>query len=322
MSEELAVIENTFQALSVHRDPNVVLEEARVAAKALTTVIESKKKKVVFNGETYLENEDWLTVARFYGVTSRIRSTNFIEYGDVRGFEATAEAFLLGPNGGEVISSSEAMCLNDEPNWAKKPLFQLRSMAQTRASSRVLRQVFGWVVVLAGYKATPAEEMDGQASAQPRGRQSKPQQSVGDTMCSECRQVNGHHHLCKYFKGSPNVAAAPVQPTPTPAIPEPSQATVEPKQGHQRVACKVVGLQVRKAKPLRIYTFNSNEGTWDASCFHESLYPALDKASGQFAIIDISVKRKDGRDYTNVEALIELNGLPYVGSEPADAEKW
>lgn len=155
---------------------------------------------------------------------------------------------------------------------------------------------------------------------------------VGDVVCADCRATNGHLSSCKYhasWKASlqPNaaaqpVAAAPVQPTPTPTTPAPSQATVEPKQGHQRVACKVVGLQVRKAKPLRIYTFNSNEGTWDASCFHESLYPALDKASGQFAIIDISVKNKGGRDYTNVEALIELNGLPYVGSEPADAEKW
>jgi hypothetical protein len=34
-------------------------------------------------------------------------------------------------------------------------------MAQTRASSKALRQAFAWVAVLAGYAATPAEEMDG-----------------------------------------------------------------------------------------------------------------------------------------------------------------
>lgn len=39
------------------------------------------------------------------------------------------------------------------------PLFQLASMAQTRANSKVLRNVLSWVVVLAGYKPTPAEEM-------------------------------------------------------------------------------------------------------------------------------------------------------------------
>lgn len=40
------------------------------------------------------------------------------------------------------------------------PLFQLASMAQTRANAKVYRNVLSWVVVLAGYKPTPAEELD------------------------------------------------------------------------------------------------------------------------------------------------------------------
>lgn len=39
------------------------------------------------------------------------------------------------------------------------PLFQLRSMAQTRAGGKAFRNAFAWVVVLAGYKPTPAEEL-------------------------------------------------------------------------------------------------------------------------------------------------------------------
>lgn len=148
-------------SLIVVRNPTTVLKEAMKAAEALKKVIDAKERQVRFNGETYLENEDWLTIARFYGVTSRIRSTRFVTYGEgeysVRGFEATAEAYLVERD--RVISMAESMCLSDESNWKSKPLFQLRSMAQTRASSRVLRAVFGWVVVLAGYKPTPAEEM-------------------------------------------------------------------------------------------------------------------------------------------------------------------
>lgn len=45
------------------------------------------------------------------------------------------------------------------------PLFQLKSMAQTRACAKVLRNVLAWVVVLAGYRPTPAEELDGMASS-------------------------------------------------------------------------------------------------------------------------------------------------------------
>lgn len=158
---QLITVPPPQDSLMFLRDPNVVLKEAGKAAAALKKVIDAKPKQIKFNGEIYLENEDWLTVARFYGVTSRIRSTTYVQFGEgdytARGFEAIAEAYHIESE--RVLSMAESMCLSDEKTWITKPLFQLRSMAQTRASSRVLRQVFGWVVVLAGYKPTPAEEM-------------------------------------------------------------------------------------------------------------------------------------------------------------------
>jgi len=48
------------------------------------------------------------------------------------------------------------------------PFFQLASMAQTRACAKVLRNVLAWVVVLAGYKPTPAEELP-HAEEKPNG---------------------------------------------------------------------------------------------------------------------------------------------------------
>ena len=48
------------------------------------------------------------------------------------------------------------------------PLFQLRSMAQTRACAKALRNVLAWVVVLAGYRPTPAEELDGKTTEEPQ----------------------------------------------------------------------------------------------------------------------------------------------------------
>ena len=51
------------------------------------------------------------------------------------------------------------ICSSDEPNWRGKPEFQLASMAQTRAAGKVLRLLLGWIVTLAGYEPTPAEEM-------------------------------------------------------------------------------------------------------------------------------------------------------------------
>lgn len=176
-SRELTIQSKDILALG--RAPDVVLEEAHKAAAALTKVIEAKPKKVVLNGKTYLQFEDWQTLGRFYGVTAIVLDTKYVEFGEdderTRGFESRAQALLVGTN--QVISAAEAMCLDDEQNWGyretrngkvKVPLFQLKSMAQTRACAKALRNVLAWVVVLAGYQATPAEEMPGnEDTAQP-----------------------------------------------------------------------------------------------------------------------------------------------------------
>jgi hypothetical protein len=144
--------------LKLQRAPEEVLREATLAAQALADVIESNPHKVVINGKTFLTYEDWLTVARFFGITVAARATDYIEQGRARGYECHAEAIRAD---GQVISAAQAMCMDDEQKWSDKPLYQLRSMAQTRAQAKALRNVLAWVVRLKGYSPTPAEEMDG-----------------------------------------------------------------------------------------------------------------------------------------------------------------
>jgi hypothetical protein len=152
-------------------------------------VISKKKKPVIMNGEQYLEFEDWQTLGRFYGVTARVRETRPLTMGSAQGFEATAEAVRAD---GMVISAADAMCMNDEDKWGMRakyewkdgekvqvgevptPFYQLRSMAQTRACAKALRNVLAWVVVLAGYKPTPAEEMAGVEAGNERNEPSCP----------------------------------------------------------------------------------------------------------------------------------------------------
>jgi hypothetical protein len=157
MENEIEVYEGGD--IAINRPPEQVLDEASKAAKALQGVIEQKKDVVKMNGKVYLTFEDWQTLAKFYGLTVGVDSTEYIEYGDVRGFEATA---IVKDSTGRNVSRAEAMCLNDEKNWKSKPLFQLKSMAQTRACAKALRNVLSFVAVLAGYAGTPAEEMTGE----------------------------------------------------------------------------------------------------------------------------------------------------------------
>ena len=198
MSSNAMQVYDSSAPITLWKEPEEVLAEARKAATALMSVMNQKQHKVVFNGETYLEREDWGTVARFYGCTAKVTETHYVEFGDVRGFEATA--VCLDRDLRE-IGRAESMCLSEEKSWGEvaeyewqdvldekgkkiwdqtlrngkggykarkvevgkvsKPLFQLRSMAQTRAEAKVLKSIFGWIVVLAGYRPSVAEEMTG-----------------------------------------------------------------------------------------------------------------------------------------------------------------
>jgi hypothetical protein len=184
-----------MESLSMPRAPEIVLQEAAKAAQALREVIERKPNKCVINGKTFLQFEDWQTLGRFYGVTAAARSTAYIEQGRVRGYECHAEAIRAD---GQVISAAQAMCLDDESKWADKPLFQLRSMAQTRAQAKVLRNVLAWVVVMAGYAPTPAEEMDGGRSAAVQSGGKLPKNRL-EEMLSEIRHAPTLEQLRKIY---------------------------------------------------------------------------------------------------------------------------
>ena len=90
------------------------------------------------------------------------------------GYVYVAEA-LLAYGGREY--RAYGICASDEPNWRGKPEFQLASMAQTRAAGKVLRLLLGWVVTLAGYEPTPAEEVV-EDSATDRGNAGDAQQQA------------------------------------------------------------------------------------------------------------------------------------------------
>lgn len=181
--------------LHITRAPKEVLESAREAAAALKEVISHKLKKVVFNGEQYLQYEDWQTIGGFFGCSPATGDAELVQIDGVPGFKAKAR--VIDANGIEV-STAEAYCMKDEYNWKSKPFFQLASMAQTRAGAKALRNKFAWVAVLAGYSPTPAEEVvpDEEQEAVP--------------VCPECKKTDavikgkaeyGGGYLCFKKKG-------------------------------------------------------------------------------------------------------------------------
>lgn len=145
--------------LVLEGDPQAQLAFAKKAADALMSWVAQKPKKVMIRGEQFLEFGDWQIIGRFYGATVGVEWSRPI----TKGWEARAVVY----RNGEVISGAEAMCTRDERNWKDRDEFMLKSMAQTRASAKALRQAFGWVAELAGMRSTPAEEMGEQYDQTP-----------------------------------------------------------------------------------------------------------------------------------------------------------
>lgn len=158
VQQQVAVVE-TPKDLAV--DPEVALAGAQKAARALLTIV-SQKRQIVINGKHYLTFEDWQTIGRFYGVTVGVASTDKTD----NGYEARAVVYNRK---GAVISAAESICTRSERKWQERDEYAIKSMAQTRACAKALRNVLAWVAVLAGFEGTPAEEIgriNGVASAQ------------------------------------------------------------------------------------------------------------------------------------------------------------
>lgn len=165
----------------VMRSPDTVIAEAKAVATALRRQADELGLYKQIGDSKHLLIEGWLLVGHMFRVTPRVRETNFLDFGSVRGFEAVAEAVHV-PSG-SVVGQASAMCLNDEDRWDVRPKYdyvngkrtlvgttpvplqQIRSMAQTRACSKVMSTVFKHIAKMGGFAGTPAEEMRGDEKA-------------------------------------------------------------------------------------------------------------------------------------------------------------
>jgi hypothetical protein len=148
-------------------DPRVALERMADVATALVDVIDTKKLYAGISGKKHITVEGWTTLGGMLGVVPVVTGTRPNDTGD--GIVATVEARTLD---GRVVGAAEGECSRAESKWKNRDPFAIRSMAQTRAISRALRAPLGQIIVLAGYEATPAEEMP--ADEEPPRQRSSP----------------------------------------------------------------------------------------------------------------------------------------------------
>ena len=141
---------------TVEIKPNQVIIDAQTKADSLYAVVEKQHLFMQIHDKKYLTVEAWEILGRFCDLTATVEWVKSVELWEAQGFEARV---VVTDNRGKVVSVAESMCLNDEPNWKGKPIFQLKSMCQTRAMSKAYRMCLSFIVSLAGYSPTPFEEM-------------------------------------------------------------------------------------------------------------------------------------------------------------------
>ena len=155
MTSEIAVIEG--------RDisPMDLLEAGQAQAQALMEFARRADAIVTINGNEYVKVEGWCLIGKANNTHAATEWTRPVlnDSGDVIAYEAKVTLM----KDGAVVGSAISECGMDE-NVAKGRRDRsghnaAKSMAQTRATSKAFRMSFSWVAVLAGYKATPAEEM-------------------------------------------------------------------------------------------------------------------------------------------------------------------
>lgn len=185
--------------LALIGDPIQKLEQGKKAAAALMTVA----KPVLIDGRQYLRFEDLQTIGAFFGTIVGTSEPEYVEINNIPGYKASAEVRRLSD--GLVISTASALCLR-EGNWQSRENYALASMAQTRAGAKAMRNAFAWIAVLAGYEATPAEEMQPGASKPEPMASVKQMEYLLDLAINEYGDDAAHrletHYVVKYGKSN------------------------------------------------------------------------------------------------------------------------
>lgn len=137
-------------------DPEGVIARASVVATALAGVVKRRQLSKRIGQSDHVFVEGWTLLGSMLGVFAEVEWSRPVEGSTFEAWEARAVARTLS---GRTVGAAEAMCSRSESKWAKSDEYAIRSMAQTRAVSKALRLPLGFIMELAGYSATPAEEM-------------------------------------------------------------------------------------------------------------------------------------------------------------------
>jgi hypothetical protein len=135
--------------------PEQMVAMASRLATTLRAIVDKQHLYATISGKKYPQVEAWMTIGRMDNVVAQEESVTRQEDGSF-----VASVILVRLSDGSIVGRASAMCGSpDDRPWNGRAEYNRRSMAVTRATSRAFRMQYSWIMALAGYEPTPAEEM-------------------------------------------------------------------------------------------------------------------------------------------------------------------
>lgn len=131
--------------------------EVMAMAKTLKSYIVTQKLYAEIKGRNYAMVEGWQFAGFLSGLNAMVEEPKDMSSSEEVKWSCTAKIYDKSNN---MVGVGFALCSNKEGSKKSFDEYAILSMAQTRAIGKAYRNKIGWVMKLAGYEATPKEEMD------------------------------------------------------------------------------------------------------------------------------------------------------------------
>ena len=138
----------------------ISMDRAKELSQQLIEFVKRNNLSIDIAGNNYLMVEAWQFIGTQMGLTDVVQSCDPIApFEDPKEIKYKAVVDIVNQLG-VVVSRGFAWCSSKESKKARFEEYAIASMAQTRAIGKAYRNINAWIVKMAGYEATPAEEIN------------------------------------------------------------------------------------------------------------------------------------------------------------------
>lgn len=134
------------------------LANTKKMAVELAKFIDDNRLSAIIAGKKYVMVEGWQFAGSQLNLVAIVDDAEDISKENEVRYKSKAEVFHVPT--GTLISRGFAICSKNETKKSSFDEYAIASMAQTRAIGKAYRNNLSWLMKLAGFEGTPAEEID------------------------------------------------------------------------------------------------------------------------------------------------------------------